>query len=114
MPVTTRAFRARGHDVFAAVGDPTRRAVLDMLRGGALSAGEIAHPFRMSRPAISQHLRVLRRSGLVAARRRGREQIYTLRPESLRDVYDWVEHYREFWTQKLDSLGAFLREKKPG
>jgi DNA-binding transcriptional ArsR family regulator len=101
----------RGHDVFAAVGDPTRRAVLDMLRRGQLAAGEIARPFRMSRPAISQHLGVLRRAGLVSVRRQGREQIYSLRPEPLRDVYDWVEHYRAFWPEKLEALGAYLRGK---
>jgi DNA-binding transcriptional ArsR family regulator len=103
--------RLRGHDVFAAVGDPTRRAMLDMLRHGELGAGEIGRPFRMSRPAISQHLKVLKRAGLVTVRRQGREQIYALRPEPLRGVYDWVEHYRAFWSGKLEALGAFLREK---
>jgi len=102
----------RGRDVFAAVGDPTRRAVLDMLRCGQLGAGEIARPFRMSRPAISQHLGVLRRAGLVTVRRRGREQIYSLRPEPLRDVYDWVEHYRTFWPAKLKALGKFLDQEE--
>jgi DNA-binding transcriptional ArsR family regulator len=102
----------RGHDVFAAVGDPTRRAVLDMLSRGQLSAGEIARPFRISRPAISQHLTVLRSAGLVSVRRQGREQIYSLRPAPLREVYDWVDHYRAFWPAKLEALGAYLREKE--
>lgn len=109
----TRASRARGHDVFAAVGDPTRRAVLDMLSRGELGAGEIARPFRMSRPAISQHLKVLRRAGLVTVQRRGREQIYSLSPEPLREVYDWVERYRAFWATRLEALGDFLRQKDP-
>lgn len=105
--------RLRGHDVFAAVGDPTRRAMLDMLSRGELGAGELARPFRMSRPAISQHLRVLKQAGLVSSRRQGREQIYALCPEPLRDVYDWVEHYRAFWSTKLEALGSFLREGRP-
>lgn len=87
--------------------------MLDMLSRAELAAGEIARPFRMSRPAISQHLKVLRRAGLVTVRRQGREQIYALRPEPLRDVYDWVEHYRAFWTTKLEALGAFMRQKDP-
>jgi DNA-binding transcriptional ArsR family regulator len=107
----TSTHRLRGHDVFAAVGDPTRRAMLDMLRRGELGAGELARPFRISRPAISQHLKVLKGAGLVRVRRQGREQIYALCPEPLRDVYDWVEHYRAFWSSRLEALGAFLRQK---
>jgi len=105
-----RMQRMRGHDVFGAVGDPTRRAVLDMLRRGELGAGEIARPFRMSRPAISQHLRVLKDAGLVVARRHGREQRYSLRPSPLRSVDEWLEHYRSFWSEKLSALGDYLRD----
>ena len=111
--MSEHTFRMRGHDVFAAVGDPTRRAMLDLLRKGELAAGEIGRPFRISRPAISQHLSVLKRSGLVTARRAGREQIYSLRPEPLRAIQEWVDHYRQFWPQKLDALGDFLRKSKP-
>ena len=94
--------------MFAAIGDPTRRRVLDLLARGNLPAGQIAAHFRVSRPAISQHLLVLRRAGLVSADRNGREHIYRLDPEPLHEVYDWIEHYRTFWTAKMNGLGAFL------
>jgi len=94
--------------VFAAIGDPTRRKVLDLLARGNLPAGQIAAHFRVSRPAISQHLHVLRRAGLVNADRCGREHIYRLDSEPLHEVYDWIEHYRTFWTAKMTGLGAFL------
>jgi DNA-binding transcriptional ArsR family regulator len=98
--------------VFAAVGDPTRRAVLDMLRQGDMAAGDIATPFRISRPAISRHLHVLRKAGLVSARKAGREQIYQLRPEPLQEVYDWIEHYKTFWDRKMLALGTYLRKQQ--
>jgi DNA-binding transcriptional ArsR family regulator len=100
--------RMRGSDVFAAIGDPTRRKVLDMLTESPLAAGQIAASFRVSRPAISQHLHVLRRAKLVAVQKRGREHIYRLNPEPLQDVYDWVEHYKAFWTVKMTALGEYL------
>jgi DNA-binding transcriptional ArsR family regulator len=105
------ATRVRGHDVFAAVGDPTRRKVLDLLVGGELAAGEIAAPFSITRPAVSQHLRILRRAGLVTVRRQGREQIYGLRAKPLRQVHDWVGHYERFWNEKLVALGQYLDER---
>jgi DNA-binding transcriptional ArsR family regulator len=94
--------------VFAAIGDPTRRKVLDLLSSRQLAAGEIASQFHFSRPAISQHLHVLRRAKLVAVRKKGREQIYRLNPEPLREVYDWIEHYQEFWNSKVAALGDYL------
>lgn len=100
--------RSRGSGVFAAIGDPTRREVLDILSHGQLAAGEIASHFRLSRPAISQHLHVLRRAKLVAVKRKGREQIYRLRPEPLREVYDWIAHYQEFWPTKVAAPGNYL------
>jgi DNA-binding transcriptional ArsR family regulator len=100
--------RLRGTDVFAAIGDPTRRRVLDMLSGQSLAAGEIAMRFRISRPAISQHLHVLRRAKLVAVQKKGREHIYRLNPEPLQEVYDWIEHYTEFWNAKIGALGQYL------
>ena len=95
-------------DVFAAVGDPTRRRVLDLLRRGELPVRRIAAPFAVTRPAISQHLRILREAGLVRVRRQGRERRYRLRGEQLRTVYVWVGHYERFWTEKLHALGACL------
>ena len=100
--------RVRGQDVFAAIGDPTRRAVLDLLSKRTLPAGEIAAHFKVSRPAISQHLTVLRRAKLVTAQRRGREQIYRLNAAPLKEAYDWMEHYTKFWGTKLSALGDYL------
>jgi DNA-binding transcriptional ArsR family regulator len=100
--------RLRGSDVFAAIGDPTRRRVLDILSRQNLAAGEIATHFRVSRPAISQHLHILRRAKLVAVEKRGREHIYRLSPEPLQAVYDWIEHYEKFWNLKMAALGDYL------
>jgi DNA-binding transcriptional ArsR family regulator len=80
-----------------------------MLSRGDLAASAIAEPFRISRPAVSRHLMVLRRAGLVSVRRQGREQIYQLRAQPLQQVFDWVEHYRTFWNGKLAALGDYLR-----
>jgi DNA-binding transcriptional ArsR family regulator len=102
--------RLRRADVFAAIGDPTRRKVLDMLSRRSLAAGKIAVHFRISRPAISQHLHVLRQAQLVAVSRKGREHIYRLNPEPLRQVYDWIEHYEKFWKVKMTALGQYLNE----
>jgi len=102
----------RGHDVFSAIGDPTRRHMLDLLSSSELPAGQIAIPFSITRPAISQHLDVLRRAGLVSVRRRGRQQLYRLEPEPLREVYDWAAHYLRFWNDKLSSLGNYLNERE--
>jgi DNA-binding transcriptional ArsR family regulator len=86
---------AAGSDVFRAVADPTRRAILDLLREGDRSVRELARPFHISRPAISQHLRVLRRAGLVRARQVGRKRLYRLKPKGLREVYDWAARHQE-------------------
>jgi DNA-binding transcriptional ArsR family regulator len=109
-----RAHRTRGSDVFAAIGDPTRRRVLDMLSRGELAASAIASPFRISRPEVSRHLMVLRKAGLVSVRRSGREKIYQLRALPLQEISDWVEHYREFWNTKLSELGVYLRSQPKG
>lgn len=95
-------------DVFAALGDPTRRCVLDLLSRGPLPVKRIADPFAMTRPAVSQHLRILKEAGLVEAQRVGRERLYRLRASRLREVFDWITHYQKFWPSKLDSLGKFL------
>jgi DNA-binding transcriptional ArsR family regulator len=114
LPQSRNAHRTRGDDVFAAVGDPTRRRVLDMLSRGDLAASAIAAPFRISRPAVSRHLTVLRKAGLVSVRRRGRQQIYQLRAQPLQEVADWVEHYRAFWNEKLAALRDYLRTQQKG
>ena len=103
-----RATRSRKHDVFAALGDPTRRRVLDLLSHGSLPVKRIAVPFAMTRPAVSQHLRILHEAGLVDARRAGRERLYSLRAAPLREVYDWICHYERFWRTRLKTLGRYL------
>jgi len=93
---------------FHALADPTRRAVLDLLRGGTRPAGEIARAFPVSRPAISKHLRILRSAHLVEERREGRHRMYQLNPEPLKSVDQWLEHYRAFWSVSLNNLKAFV------
>jgi len=99
----------QGQEVtFQALADPTRRAVLDLLRRGSQPAGQIANAFPVSRPAISKHLRLLRRAHLVREHREGRHRVYQLNPEPLRAVDSWIEQYRVFWTANLNSLKAFV------
>ena len=93
---------------FHALADPTRRAVLDLLRAGSQPAGQIARAFPVSRPAISKHLRLLRRAHLVQERREGRHRFYRLNPEPLKAVDSWLEQYRVFWQDNLASLKAFV------
>jgi DNA-binding transcriptional ArsR family regulator len=94
--------------IFGALADPTRRAVLDLLRQGSQPAGQIAEAFPVSRPAISKHLRVLRRAHLVSERRNGRHRFYYLNPEPLKTVDSWLEQYRGFWQTHLESLKKFV------
>jgi DNA-binding transcriptional ArsR family regulator len=94
--------------VFEALADPTRRALLDLLRRGSQPAGEIAGAFQISRPAISRHLRRLRRARLVREHREGRYRVYQLNPEPLRAVDSWLEQYRSFWKTNLASLKTFV------
>src|SRR5262249_9703547 len=99
-------------DAFRAVADPTRRAVLDLLRRGRMPAGVIAGRFPVSRPAISKHLRVLRSAGLVREEKIGRERLYQLMPGPLRDIDGWLEEYRRFWRSNLASLKKFVEEQQ--
>jgi DNA-binding transcriptional ArsR family regulator len=104
--------RARAdHDVFRAIADPTRRAILDRLRAGPTAVNELASDFAQSRPAISKHLRVLKQSRLVTEERFGRERLYTLRPESLQKAAAWLEGYRAFWQRNLTSLKQYLEDE---
>jgi DNA-binding transcriptional ArsR family regulator len=101
--------RARAsNDVFRAIADPTRRAILDRLRAGPANAGALAADFRSSRPAISKHLRVLREARLVTDTRLGRERVYTVDPVPLQSVAGWLEGYRAFWQYSLDRLKRHL------
>jgi DNA-binding transcriptional ArsR family regulator len=112
VPERVRRGGLGGAKVYFAISDPTRRRILDLLRGSELSVVQLAKPFRMSQPAVSQHLRVLREAGLVTATRAGRERHYRLRAQRLREVYDWVAHYQKFWTEKLGALGDLLDEEE--
>jgi len=104
---------------FAALADPTRRAILARLTAGEASVTELAEPFDMSMPAISKHLKVLERAGLVARGREAQWRPCRLDPAPLKDVAAWVERYREMWEQRFDRLDDYLRqlqreEKKHG
>lgn len=93
---------------FHALADPTRRAVLDLLRKGRQPAGQIAQSFPVSRPAISKHLRLLRRAHLVEEKREGRHRFYQLNPRPLKTVDQWLDAYRIFWRENLTRLKAFV------
>ena len=93
---------------FQALADPTRRALLDLLRGGSQPAGQIASAFPISRPAVSKHLRLLRRAHLVEEHREGRHRFYHLNAEPLRAVDSWLDQYRVFWSQSLANLKTFV------
>jgi DNA-binding transcriptional ArsR family regulator len=95
---------------FAALADPTRRAILTRLRRGDATVGELAHPFRVSRPAISKHLRVLERAGLVRRRADGRSSNIALNAGAMRAASEWMERYRTFWTHRLDDLKAYVEQ----
>ena len=101
---------ASNADVYNAIADPTRRAILDLLRQGEQPVRQIAQPFQMSLPAISQHLSVLGEVGLITHRKKGRQRFYRLNPEPLKQVSDWVSHYEQFWQEKLDVLGNYLED----
>jgi DNA-binding transcriptional ArsR family regulator len=96
---------------FHALADPTRRAVLDLLRTGAQPAGQIAESFPISRPAISKHLRQLLKARLVVEHRRGRHRFYQLNPAPLKAVDSWIEHYRSFWEMNLTNLKNFVESE---
>lgn len=94
----------------SALADPTRRAILARLASGEASVGELAQPFAMSLPAVSKHLKVLERAGLIERGRKAQLRPCRLRPAPLREVADWVERYRAFWEERLDHLEDYLRE----
>lgn len=103
---------------FAALADPTRRAILSRLSKGETSVTELAKPFQMTLPAVTKHLKVLQRAGLVTQGRQAQWRPCRLDAKPLRDVADWVEEYRRFWDESLDRLEDYLQElqasdKKP-
>jgi DNA-binding transcriptional ArsR family regulator len=91
--------------------DPTSKSVsYQLLRDGEQPVKQLAEPFEMSLPAISQHLHILCEAGLVTQRKVGRQRLYRLNPEPLKEVSDWVNPYEQFWQKKLDALGEYLEE----
>src|SRR5579864_7782428 len=99
-------------ETFGALADPTRRAILGRLASGEASVTELAAPFEMSMPAISKHLKVLERAGLISRGREAQWRPCRLQAAPLQDVAGWVEHYRKFWEQSFDRLDDYLRELK--
>ena len=97
---------------FAALADPTRRAILARLITGEASVTELSKPFEMSMPAVSKHLKVLERAGLIARGREAQWRPCRIKAAPLKDVSDWLEHYRVVWEQRLDRLDDYLRELK--
>jgi DNA-binding transcriptional ArsR family regulator len=95
---------------FAALADPTRRAILARLARGDSSVNELARPFKMSLPAVSKHLKVLERAGLITRSRQAQKRPCRLHAKPLKDAADWVEHYRRFWEESLDRLDEYLQE----
>ena len=95
---------------FAALADPTRRAILARLASGEASVTELAQPFDMSLPAISKHLKVLERAGLIVRGREAQWRPCRLKAKPLKNASDWLEHYRIFWEQSLDRLDDYLKE----
>jgi DNA-binding transcriptional ArsR family regulator len=111
-----RRTRSRGRSiaggvVYRAVSDPTRRAILDGLADGPLTVNEIAGRFTVSRPAISKHLRLLRRARLVRQQRQGRRRVYHLDPTPLRAIDRWLARYRLFWSARLLDLKDFVESE---
>src|SRR3954451_6691902 len=94
---------------FAALADPTRRAILARLALGETSVTELAKPFDMSAPAVSKHLKVLERAGLIARGREAQWRPARLEPARLKEVADWVAHYQRFWSESFDRLDEYLR-----
>jgi len=98
--------------IFGALADPTRRAILARLASGEATVNELAAPFAMSQPAVSKHLRVLERAGLIARGRDAQRRPCRLQPETLKTVADWVAYYEQFWTESFDRLDEYLRRAK--
>src|SRR5687767_1202244 len=103
-------------DIFAALSDPTRRAIIEFLAHGERTAGSVTGAFELSAPAISQHLKALRQAGLVSVRVDAQRRIYSLNPQGLQALDGWLERMRRFWDGRLDALERELRkpESEPG
>lgn len=101
-------------DVFRALSDPTRRAVLDRLLAGEKNATELREGLNISQPAVSQHLAVLRSAGLISERKEGRQVRYRVAPEGLVPVFDWLARYRAYWPARIERLKELIKEMNHG
>ncbi|MCW5831656.1 MAG: helix-turn-helix transcriptional regulator [Labilithrix sp.] len=99
--------------IFAALADPTRRAILARLSEGAAPVKDLVEPFELSGPAITKHLKVLERAGLISRSREGRERPCRLEPRALAPAADWIEQYRAMWEEQLDRLESYLKSVSP-
>lgn len=97
-------------DVFQAIADPNRRAIISLLAGKKLTINQVALNFDVSRPAVSKHLKILAECGLVSTTQVGTEKFCEVKLEKLTEVSDWVEQYRKYWTSQLDSLDEYLKK----
>ncbi len=97
-------------DVFSAVAEPQRRAIVALLAQGERSVNELAEALQVRQPQASKHLRVLREVGLVSVRGAGQQRLYRLNGAALKPIHDWVSLYEQYWNEQLDRLGEYLRE----
>jgi len=100
-------------DVFQAIADPTRRAIIKVIAKESLTLNAVAEHFDISRPAISRHIKILTECGLITISQQGRERYCKAKLQKLNEVSEWVEQYRVFWTSKLDALEQFLAKEDP-
>ena len=98
-------------DVFQAIADPTRREIIDLLAGRSLPVNEVAEQFDISRPAISKHIKILNECGVVVIQKEGRKRYCRTDPRKIKEVAEWADRYRKFWSQRLDVLEDLLDEE---
>lgn len=99
-------------DVFQAISDPTRREIISLIANKSMNLNAVAENFAISRPAISQHVKILTDCGLIIIRQEGRERFCEAKLDKLSEVSDWVDQYKQFWNTKFDALDKFLKNKK--
>jgi DNA-binding transcriptional ArsR family regulator len=99
-------------DIFKAIADPTRREIINLIAHQSMNLNAVAENFDMSRPAVSKHIKILTQCGLLVIKQQGRERFCKADLKQLKQVTDWAEQYRRFWTQKLDDLDTFLTEEQ--
>lgn len=105
-------FKHMHRDVFKAIADPTRREIINLIAHQSMNLNAVADNFDMSRPAVSKHIKILTECGLLVIKQQGRERYCRADLKQLKEVTDWAEQYRRFWTNKLDALDAFLTNEQ--